>query len=179
MIDNLRDWKQNATRILSTEERSVWHIKALNTHSCIIHRRHYILYATVLFKTFHQPFFSLPLNPCAVLCPFQFFFFLITFPVLKLTAKNLAQVCIFIGILLFHCHFLKKIFFCIRYKKYSLSAPFGQKCPHWNPLKLPFLIPGSVNYKIMQSFFKRLSFWWQGFKILFFTIFYQMVSFFF
>jgi len=38
-------------------------------------------------------------------------------PVLKLTAKNLAQVCIFIGILLFDRHFLKEIFFCIRYKK--------------------------------------------------------------
>jgi len=38
------------------------------------------------------------------------FVFLITLPVLKLTAKNLTQVCIFIGILLFHCHFLKKIF---------------------------------------------------------------------
>jgi len=58
------------------------------------------------------------------------FVFLITLPVLKLTAKKLAQVCIFIGILLFHRHFLKKNMFCIRYKKYSLSAPFGQKCPH-------------------------------------------------
>jgi len=36
------------------------------------------------------------------------FVFLITLTVLKLTAKNLAQVCIFIGILLFHRHFLKK-----------------------------------------------------------------------
>jgi len=36
------------------------------------------------------------------------FVFLITLPVLKLTAENLAQVFIFIGILLFHRHFLKK-----------------------------------------------------------------------
>jgi len=47
-------------------------------------------------------------------------FVLFTLPVLMLTAKNLAQtVCIFIGILLFHRHFLKKYIFCIRYKKYS------------------------------------------------------------
>jgi len=41
------------------------------------------------------------------------FVFLITLPVLKLTAKNVAQVCIFIGILLFHRHFLKKICFAL------------------------------------------------------------------
>jgi len=41
------------------------------------------------------------------------FVFLITLSVLKLTAKNLAQVCIFIGILLFHRYFLKKIFFAL------------------------------------------------------------------
>jgi len=44
------------------------------------------------------------------------FVFLITLPVLKLTAKNLPQVCIFIGFLLFHRLFLKKNIFCIRYK---------------------------------------------------------------
>jgi len=78
-------------------------------------------------------------NPCASLWTFLsfsvLFVFLITLPVLKLTAKNLAQVCIFIGILLFHGNFLKKIFFCIRYKKYSLSAPFGQKMPPLKPIK--------------------------------------------
>jgi len=47
-----------------------------------------------------------------IFVPFSFVF-LITLPVLKLTAKNLAQVCIFIGILLFHGHFLKKIFFAL------------------------------------------------------------------
>ncbi len=40
--------------------------------------------------------------------------------------------------------------FCTRYKKVNHSAPFGQKCPHWNPLKLLFLIAVPFNCKIMQ-----------------------------
>jgi len=51
---------------------------------------------------------------------FVLFSFVFILPVLKLTAKNLAQVCIFIGILLFHCHFLKKIFFALGTK----NTPF-------------------------------------------------------
>jgi len=49
-------------------------------------------------------------HPYGHFCPFQFLFFLITLPVLKLNAKNLTQVCIFIGILLFHRYVLKKYF---------------------------------------------------------------------
>jgi len=57
------------------------------------------------------------------------FVFMITLPVLKLTAKNLAllaQVCIFIGILLFHCHFLKKTFFALGTKN-TPSQPLLDK----------------------------------------------------
>ncbi len=40
--------------------------------------------------------------------------------------------------------------FYTRYKKVNHSAPFGQKCPHWNPLKLLFLIAVPFNCKMMQ-----------------------------
>ncbi len=40
--------------------------------------------------------------------------------------------------------------FYTRYNKVKHSAPFGQKCPHWNPLKLLFLIAMAFNCKMMQ-----------------------------
>jgi len=60
----------------------------------------------------------------------------------------LAQVCIFIGILNFYCHFLKKIFFALG----TRNTP-SQHLLDKNVLieNCHFLIPGSVNYKIMQS----------------------------
>jgi len=61
------------------------------------------------------------------------FVFLITLPVLKLTAKKLAQVCSFIGILLFHHHFLKKIFFAL--------GTFWTKMSSLKPIKTAIFNP--------------------------------------
>ncbi len=55
----------------------------------------------------------------------------------------------------------------------SSSAPFGQKCPHWNHLKLIFLIAVPFNCKIIK--FLLIGFHSVSFKII---IFYQIVPFF-
>jgi len=58
------------------------------------------------------------------------FVFLITLPVLKLTAKTWHRCVFLLEFYYFTVIFLKKIFLAFGIKKFSLSAPFGQKCPH-------------------------------------------------
>ncbi len=102
------------------------------------------------FMYFLEKYLNL-VYPHGHFCPFQFFLKYI---------YNFAYVnanCIHFGSgVYFYWNFnippsftLINIFYT-RYNKVKRSAPFGQKCPHWNPLKLLFLIAMAFNCKMTQ-----------------------------
>jgi len=79
-------------------------------------------------------------HPYGHFCPFQFCFF-DHFACVKANCKNLAQVCIFIGIVLFHRHFLKKNIFGIWYKKILPLSAFWTKMSPLKPIKTAIFNP--------------------------------------
>ncbi len=68
--------------------------------------------------------------------------------------------------------------FCTRYNNSSSQDLKDKKCPHWNPLKLLFLIAVPFNCKFMQFLLMGFNLVGKASVMCFFTVFYQMVPFF-
>ncbi len=118
----------------------------------------------VWFMNSSAPLFALVCNPCATFCTFCLV--LIILPVLMLSAYILAQVCIFISILIFP---LINLFY-IRYKKIIPLSAFWTKMSPLKPIKTAIFKHSAVYCNIMQ--FLLIGFYSVGktSKLLFFTI---------